>query len=108
MHSALQSFDYWSRTWLQYLLFTEVIFPQTLDDWQLERTSNVFFLGDIINIEASVIQANHVPLRVFMDTCVATLAPSMDSVPRYAFIDNQGWVGWAFRAHTNKWLQGGD
>ncbi|XP_061098191.1 zona pellucida sperm-binding protein 3-like [Conger conger] len=60
------------------------------DDWQLERTSNVFFLGDLINIEASVIQANHVPLRVFMDTCVATLAPSMDSVPRYAFIDYQG------------------
>ncbi|KAG5847602.1 hypothetical protein ANANG_G00127920 [Anguilla anguilla] len=60
------------------------------DDWRMERQSNVFFLGDLINIEASVIQANHVPLRVFMDTCVATLAPNMDSVPRYAFIDNQG------------------
>ncbi|KAJ8271202.1 hypothetical protein COCON_G00100610 [Conger conger] len=60
------------------------------DNRDLERMSNVFFLGDLINIEASVIQANHVPLRVFMDTCVATLAPSMDSVPRYEFIDHQG------------------
>nr|BAJ61010.1 egg envelope protein [Anguilla japonica] len=60
------------------------------NDWRMERESYVFFLGDIINIEASVIQANHVPLRVFMDTCVATLAPNMDSVPRYTFIDNQG------------------
>ncbi|KAJ8342387.1 hypothetical protein SKAU_G00323150 [Synaphobranchus kaupii] len=62
------------------------------DDWQLERTSNVFFLGDIINIEASVIQANHVSLRVFMDTCVATLEPNMDSMPSYDFIYDQGWV----------------
>ncbi|KAJ8352349.1 hypothetical protein SKAU_G00238250 [Synaphobranchus kaupii] len=60
------------------------------DDWQLERTSNVFFLGDIINIEASVIQANHVSLRVFMDTCVATLEPNMDSIPSYDFIYDQG------------------
>ncbi|KAJ8342380.1 hypothetical protein SKAU_G00323080 [Synaphobranchus kaupii] len=60
------------------------------DDWQLERTSNVFFLGDIMNIEASVIQANHVSLRVFMDTCVATLEPNMDSIPSYDFIYDQG------------------
>ncbi|KAJ8249100.1 hypothetical protein GJAV_G00231170 [Gymnothorax javanicus] len=59
-------------------------------NWQMERASNVFFLGDLINIEASVVQANHVPLRVFVDTCVATLDPDMNAVPRYAFIDNRG------------------
>ncbi|KAJ8249099.1 hypothetical protein GJAV_G00231160 [Gymnothorax javanicus] len=59
-------------------------------NWQMERASNVFFLGDLINIEASVVQANHVPLRVFVDTCVATLDPDMNAVPRYAFIDNKG------------------
>ncbi|KAJ8380453.1 hypothetical protein SKAU_G00012310 [Synaphobranchus kaupii] len=60
------------------------------DDWQLGRASNVFFLGDFINIEASVVQANHVPLRVFVDTCVATLDPDMNAVPSYAFIENKG------------------
>ncbi|XP_064169152.1 zona pellucida sperm-binding protein 3-like isoform X1 [Anguilla rostrata] len=60
------------------------------DNWQLERASNVFFLGDLINIEISVVQANHVPLRVFVDTCVATLDPDMNAVPRYAFIENKG------------------
>ncbi|KAJ8407527.1 hypothetical protein AAFF_G00273840 [Aldrovandia affinis] len=55
-----------------------------------KRSSDMFFLGDLMNIEASVIQVNHVPLRVFVDTCVATLDPNMDSVPRYAFIENQG------------------
>nr|BAJ61008.1 egg envelope protein [Anguilla japonica] len=60
------------------------------DNWQMERTSNVFFLGDLINIEASVVQANHVPLRVFVDSCVATLDPNMNAVPRYAFVENQG------------------
>ncbi|KAJ8339451.1 hypothetical protein SKAU_G00362370 [Synaphobranchus kaupii] len=58
------------------------------DDWQLERASNVFFLGDLF--EASVVQANHMPFRVFVDTCVATLDPDMNSVPSYAFIDKKG------------------
>ncbi|KAJ8407523.1 hypothetical protein AAFF_G00273800 [Aldrovandia affinis] len=60
------------------------------DDLMQKRPSDMFFLGDLMYIEASVSQANHVPLRVFVDTCVATLDPNMDSVPRYAFIENQG------------------
>ncbi|KAJ8286342.1 hypothetical protein GJAV_G00037390 [Gymnothorax javanicus] len=31
------------------------------DNWQMERVSNVVFLRDLINIEASVVQANLVP-----------------------------------------------
>ncbi|XP_035243668.1 zona pellucida sperm-binding protein 3-like isoform X1 [Anguilla anguilla] len=57
------------------------------DNWQMERMSNVFFLGDLINIEVSVVQANHVPLNVFVDSCVATLDPDINAVPRYAFIE---------------------
>ncbi|KAJ8407592.1 hypothetical protein AAFF_G00274490 [Aldrovandia affinis] len=83
-------------TWIPYrsTLSGEDLLVFTLrlmtDDWMQERVSNVFFLGDIMNIEASVVQANHVLLRVFVDTCVATLDPNMDAVPRYAFIENQG------------------
>ncbi|XP_043074519.1 zona pellucida sperm-binding protein 3a.1 [Puntigrus tetrazona] len=60
------------------------------DDWTLERASNVFFLSDIINIQASVKQYNHVPLRVFVDNCVATTVPDVNSTPKYSFIENHG------------------
>ncbi|KAJ8414115.1 hypothetical protein AAFF_G00067130 [Aldrovandia affinis] len=43
-----------------------------------------------MHIEASVVQANHVPLHVFVDRCVATLDPNMDAVPSYTFIENHG------------------
>ncbi|XP_042372207.1 zona pellucida sperm-binding protein 3-like, partial [Plectropomus leopardus] len=61
-----------------------------MDDWQYERPSYQYFLGDIINIEATVKQYFHVPLRVYVDNCVATLSPDVSSNPRYAFIDNHG------------------
>lgn len=56
-----------------------------------ERPSYQYFLGDIINIEATVRQYFHVPLRVYVDRCVATLSPDMSSNPRYAFIESHGW-----------------
>ncbi|KAJ8401553.1 hypothetical protein AAFF_G00378700 [Aldrovandia affinis] len=61
-----------------------------MTDWQLGRSSNMFHLGDVMHIEASVVQANHAPLRVFVDRCMATMEPNMDAVPRYTFIENNG------------------
>ncbi|CAL8360321.1 unnamed protein product [Lota lota] len=60
------------------------------DDWQSERPSTQYFLGEQLNFEASVAQFYHVPLRVFVDHCVATLIPNTNTVPRYAFLDNYG------------------
>ncbi|CAL8291754.1 unnamed protein product [Boreogadus saida] len=60
------------------------------DDWQFERPSAQYLLGDQLNIEASVAQFHHVPLRVFVDHCVATLIPNTNTVPRYTFLDNFG------------------
>ncbi|XP_071783009.1 zona pellucida sperm-binding protein 3-like [Centroberyx gerrardi] len=60
------------------------------DDWHSERPSNQYFLGNIINIEAAIMQYNHMPLRVFVDHCVATLEPDMNAEPRYSFIQNLG------------------
>ncbi|KAM9352387.1 zona pellucida sperm-binding protein 3-like [Symphorus nematophorus] len=60
------------------------------DDWQNERPSYKYFLGGIINIEAAVKQYFHVPLRVYVTSCVATLKPDMNSSPKYAFIENDG------------------
>uniref|UniRef100_A0A671MDK3 Zona pellucida sperm-binding protein 3 n=1 Tax=Sinocyclocheilus anshuiensis TaxID=1608454 RepID=A0A671MDK3_9TELE len=61
-----------------------------MDDWSYQRPSNLYFLGDVINIEASVKVYNHVPLRVFVDSCVATQVPDVNAHPRYSFIENHG------------------
>ncbi|XP_028817788.1 zona pellucida sperm-binding protein 3-like [Denticeps clupeoides] len=60
------------------------------DDWQFERPSNIYYMGDLINFEASVKQYNHVPLRVFVDTCVVTAVPDAAAAPSYLFIQNHG------------------
>ncbi|KAJ4937458.1 hypothetical protein JOQ06_002093 [Pogonophryne albipinna] len=60
------------------------------DDWQNERPSFQYYLGDIINVEAVVKQFFHVPLRVYVERCVATIAPGINSIPFYVFIENNG------------------
>ncbi|XP_067274666.1 zona pellucida sperm-binding protein 3-like [Pseudorasbora parva] len=60
------------------------------DDWVFERPSNHFYLGQSLNFEASVKQYNHVPLRLFVDDCVATAVPDVTAAPRYSFIENHG------------------
>ncbi|XP_059190238.1 zona pellucida sperm-binding protein 3-like [Centropristis striata] len=60
------------------------------DDWQLSRPSAQFLLGDMMRFEVSVKQFHHVPLRVTVDSCVATVVPNIDTVPRYVFLGNNG------------------
>ncbi|XP_051519294.1 zona pellucida sperm-binding protein 3-like [Myxocyprinus asiaticus] len=60
------------------------------EDWRFERPSNQYFLGDFINIEASVMSYNHVPVRVFVDSCLATTSPDINTTPSYTFIENNG------------------
>ncbi|KAJ7997637.1 hypothetical protein DPEC_G00214200 [Dallia pectoralis] len=60
------------------------------DDWQFERANSDYILGDEMKFEASVLQFYHVPLRVFVDSCMATVIPNTNTVPRYAFIENRG------------------
>nr|XP_057932020.1 zona pellucida sperm-binding protein 3-like [Doryrhamphus excisus] len=57
-------------------------------DWMHERPRYEYYLGDMIFVEATVKQYYHVPLRVYVDNCVATLTPEINSSPRYAFIEN--------------------
>ncbi|KAG5286094.1 hypothetical protein AALO_G00010870 [Alosa alosa] len=57
------------------------------DDWVSQRATTKYYLGDIFNIEASVEQFNHNPMWVFVDHCVATVTPDVESVPRYDFVD---------------------
>ncbi|KAM8844766.1 zona pellucida sperm-binding protein 3-like [Spinachia spinachia] len=58
------------------------------NDWLHERSSNVFYIGEPIALEASVRVGHHIALQVFVSSCVATLEPDMNSDPRYVFIEN--------------------
>ncbi|NXG05860.1 ZP3 protein, partial [Sakesphorus luctuosus] len=60
------------------------------DDWSAERASTVFQLGEVLHFQAGVDAGNHVPLRLFVDSCVATLTADRTSSPQYAFIDFHG------------------
>uniref|UniRef100_A0A8C4GYY9 Zona pellucida sperm-binding protein 3 n=1 Tax=Dicentrarchus labrax TaxID=13489 RepID=A0A8C4GYY9_DICLA len=60
------------------------------EDWQSQRPSNIYFLGDVMHIEAAVLQGHHIPVRVYVDSCVATTDPDPSSQPRYPFITNHG------------------
>ncbi|XP_056309626.1 zona pellucida glycoprotein 3e [Danio aesculapii] len=83
-------------TWLPYgaTMVAEELLVFSLrimtEDWLFERPSNQFFLGDFINLEASVMSYNHIPLRVFVDSCVASSDPSVSNALRYSFIENNG------------------
>ncbi|XP_078055951.1 zona pellucida sperm-binding protein 3-like [Mustelus asterias] len=59
-------------------------------DWLTERTSTVYYLGELIHIEASVSMSNHMALKLYIDRCVATLRPDKDSSLRYSIIDYNG------------------
>ncbi|XP_057673499.1 zona pellucida sperm-binding protein 3-like [Corythoichthys intestinalis] len=60
------------------------------DDWTRLRLSNVFYLGDVLNVEAAYISPVPEQKRLFIDNCVATLSPDATSVPRYYLIENNG------------------
>uniref|UniRef100_A0A8C7X0Z3 Zona pellucida sperm-binding protein 3 n=1 Tax=Oryzias sinensis TaxID=183150 RepID=A0A8C7X0Z3_9TELE len=60
------------------------------DDWQFPRPVPEFLLGDMMKFEASVKQLHHPPLRVNVDSCVATVVPNADAIPRYGFLFNSG------------------
>ncbi|XP_077452064.1 zona pellucida sperm-binding protein 3-like isoform X2 [Stigmatopora argus] len=65
-------------------------FKLMTDDWQSVRPSSEFLLGNMMKFEVSVKQFHHMPLRVTVDDCVATLVKNIDTVPRYALIGNNG------------------
>ncbi|XP_077088049.1 zona pellucida sperm-binding protein 3-like [Siphateles boraxobius] len=83
-------------TWIPYLstqsALEDLQFSLKLmtSDWRSERASAVYFLGDIINMEASVRLGHHINLRIYFESCVATVTPDINSVPRYTFIENHG------------------
>ncbi|KAM9789876.1 zona pellucida sperm-binding protein 3-like [Neosynchiropus ocellatus] len=60
------------------------------DDGLFVRGSNSYFLGDPIHIEASIIMDHHMPLKIYVDHCVATATPDAEAELRYDFINHHG------------------
>ncbi|TNN35375.1 Zona pellucida sperm-binding protein 3 [Liparis tanakae] len=71
------------------------------DDWQFQRGSVSYFLGDPINFEVSAIVGHHMPLRVYVEHCVATATPDAEASLRYDFIDNFGCLADAYLTNSS-------
>ncbi|XP_063172147.1 zona pellucida sperm-binding protein 3-like [Candoia aspera] len=56
--------------------------------WSQLMSDPTYYLGDLINIQASVRKDNHVPLRIYVDECVAR--PNAESSVKYEVITNHG------------------
>ncbi|XP_075132087.1 zona pellucida sperm-binding protein 3-like [Leptodactylus fuscus] len=60
------------------------------DDFSAPRSSSVFQLGDLMYIEAWVNIENHLSMILFVDSCVATTMPDINSNPKYDIIAPSG------------------
>ncbi|XP_026169181.1 zona pellucida sperm-binding protein 3-like [Mastacembelus armatus] len=74
------------------------------DDWQLERGSFTYFLGDPIHFEVSAVIENHIPLRVYVDHCVATATPDSEAALRYDFIEHHGCLADAYLTNSSSYF----
>ncbi|XP_058426534.1 zona pellucida sperm-binding protein 3 [Diceros bicornis minor] len=59
-------------------------------DWGAEKRSPTFQLGEIAHLQADVHTGSHVPLRLFVDHCVATLTPDRNTSPYHTIVDFHG------------------
>ncbi|XP_073402848.1 uncharacterized protein [Dendrobates tinctorius] len=59
-------------------------------DFSAPTSVLVYTLGEMLYIEASLDIQNHVPMILFVDRCVATITPDVDSRPSYDIISNNG------------------
>ncbi|XP_076609592.1 zona pellucida sperm-binding protein 3-like [Chaetodon auriga] len=74
-------------------------------DWTSETFSTVFYLGDLLHLEASYTGPDWGQRRLFIDSCVATLSPDATSIPRYYFIENHGCLNNAKEGGSNALFQ---
>ncbi|XP_053098624.1 oocyte-secreted protein 3 [Hemicordylus capensis] len=69
----------------QHLDFALEVFDST---WSLPVSDPTYYLGDLVNIQASVKKGSHVPLKIYVDECIAR--PSRESSVKYEVITNHG------------------
>ncbi|OWK11279.1 ZP3, partial [Cervus elaphus hippelaphus] len=60
------------------------------ENWSTEKMMPTFQLGDRAHLQAQVHTGSHVPLRLFVDHCVATLTPDWSTSPYHTIVDFHG------------------
>ncbi|XP_029293959.1 LOW QUALITY PROTEIN: zona pellucida sperm-binding protein 3-like [Cottoperca gobio] len=60
------------------------------DGWTTEMFSTVFYIGDLLYLEATYTAPDSEHRLLFINDCVVTLTPDTSSVPRYYLIGNYG------------------
>ncbi|XP_024427438.2 zona pellucida sperm-binding protein 3 [Desmodus rotundus] len=60
------------------------------ENWISKKRSPTFQLGDIAHLQAEVHTGSHVPLRLFVDHCVATPTPNRSASPYHTIVDFHG------------------
>lgn len=66
------------------------LLPVFTDNWDFRKSFYSYFLGDPLYFEVSATRLHHLPLRVYVDHCVATATPDVDAAVRYDFIEQSG------------------
>ncbi|PNJ85525.1 ZP3 isoform 4, partial [Pongo abelii] len=59
-------------------------------NWNAEKRSPTFHLGDAAHLQAEIHTGSHVPLRLFVDHCVATPTPEQNASPYHTIVDFHG------------------
>lgn len=60
------------------------------ENWISKKRSPTFQLGDIAHLQAKVHTGSHVPLRLFVDHCVATPTLNRSASPYHTIVDFHG------------------
>lgn len=62
------------------------------ENWNTEKSSPTFHLGEVAHLQAEVQTGSHLPLQLFVDYCVATPSPAPDqnSSPYHFIVDSHG------------------
>ncbi|XP_007938379.1 zona pellucida sperm-binding protein 3 [Orycteropus afer afer] len=60
------------------------------EDWSAEKRTPTFQLGDTAHLQAEVHTGSHMPLRLFVDHCVATPTPARTTSPHHTIVDFHG------------------
>ncbi|KAM5332084.1 zona pellucida sperm-binding protein 3 [Glossophaga mutica] len=60
------------------------------ENWISKKRSPTFQLGDIAHLQAEVHTGSHVPLRLFVDHCVATPTLNRSAPPSHTIVDFHG------------------
>nr|AAL79569.1 zona pellucida C [Pseudomys australis] len=62
------------------------------DNWNIEKSSPTFHLGEVAHLQAEVQSGSHPPLQLFVDHCMATpsSSPDQNSSPYHFIVDFHG------------------